>query len=63
MFVISGSTFSTVTSIRLYGGNYTSGNVEVYWSENGTWRSICDNGWSSYQGNARVICRMLGFPT
>ena len=45
-------------TVRLVGGNATSGIVEIC-NEN-SWRSICDDFWT-YRG-ARVACRLLELP-
>jgi len=43
---------------RLVGSNTSSeGRLEVYY--NGTWGTVCDNGFSDTA--ARVVCNMLGF--
>ena len=46
--------------IRLFGGqNELEGTVELCLE--GTWGSVCDDGWGYYE--ARVACRNLGFST
>ena len=44
--------------LRLVNGTApTNGRVELCWNE--TWGTICDQGWSSFDGD--VACRQLGF--
>ena len=45
-------------SIRLRGGS-TSMNGRVEVCLNGDWGTVCDDGWSTIDGN--IACRQLGF--
>ena len=47
----------TYGSLRLVGGSYSYGRVEV--CVNNQWGTICDNGWTNL--NAQVVCEQLGY--
>ena len=47
----------TQGTIRLQGGNATSGCVEI--CNNGVWGTVCDDLWGTQE--AQVVCRQLGY--
>jgi hypothetical protein len=50
-------TTCTQGSLRLQGGNATSGRVEI--CNSNEWGTVCDAGWDAT--DAQVACRQLGF--
>ena len=49
----------TQGTIRLQGGNATSGRVEI--CNNAVWGTVCDDLWGTQE--AQVVCRQLGYQT
>lgn len=49
---------SSGLDFRLVGGtNNSNGRVEVFY--NGTWGTICDDGWTTV--NTLIVCKLLNF--
>ena len=58
VFVIGNVSTAPENTVRLADGpNAYTGRVEVY--INGTWGTVCDDGWNINAGH--VVCRQLGF--
>ena len=47
----------TTGTVRLRGGNATSGRVEI--CNNAVWGTVCDDLWDTQ--DAQVVCRQLGY--